>query len=403
MADRDEQAVTPGAPLRIEAEADARDRRAFLEFPYRLYAGHAVWVPPLRMAERDIMDRAKNPFFAHAEAQHFLARRGDHVVGRIAAIENRLHNEVHEDRLGFFGFFDVVAGDVEAAAGLLDAAESWTTARELAPMRGPVNYSTNDSCGVLVDGFDEPPMLLMPYNRPDYDRLLVDAGAVPVKELLAYWIASENEVPPRFRRVVDRRMARSGITLRPIDLKRFDAEALLIKDLYNRCWERNWGFVPATDAEFEHAAADLKRLVAHELCAIAERRGEPVGFSVFLRDLNRLLAGGTGRLLPTLWAKVLFGLGKVRHTRCALLGIVPEARGNAINEAFFIHAMDQARAHDIAGAEAGWILEDNLAMRAPIEAAGGVVTKRYRLYERSRARDARPRSVAEGSSPNNRR
>ncbi len=366
--------------LRVEREDGAPGRAAFIDLPYRLYRGHPVWVPPLRMAERDLMDRAKNPFFEHAEVEHFLALRGSRVVGRIAAIENRLHNEVHADRLGFFGFFDV-EDDPEAAAALLEAAAGWCGARGLGPMRGPVNYSTNDACGVLVDGFDEPPMLLMPYNRPDYHDLLTGAGAEPVKELLAYWIASENEVPERFRRVVTRRLERSEIELRPIDLGRFDAEALLIKDLYNRCWERNWGFVPATDAEFEHAAGDLKRLVAPELCAIAERRGEPVGFSVFLKDLNRLLAGSSGRLLPTLWAKLLFGIGGIKHTRCALLGIVPEARGNAINEAFFIHAMDQARRHGIAGAEAGWILEDNAAMRAPIETAGGVVTKRYRMYE----------------------
>ena len=368
------------APLRIEPEQGTADRAAFIDLPYRLYAGHPTWVPPLRMAEADLMNQAKNPFFEHATVQHFLARRGERIVGRIAAIENRLHNEVHEDRIGFFGFFDV-EDDAEAAAGLIEAARAWTGSRGLAPMRGPVNYSTNDACGVLVDGFDEPPMLLMPYNRPDYHRLLVDAGATPVKDLLAYWIDSKNEVPERFRRVVTRRMERSDIRLRPIDLKDFQQEVLLIKDLYNRCWERNWGFVPATDAEFEHAAGDLKRLVSHELCAIAERRGEPVGFSVFLLDLNRLLAGSNGRLFPTLWAKLLFGLSKVKHTRCALLGIVPEARGNAINEAFFIHAMDQARAHGIAGAEAGWILEDNTTMRAPIEAAGGVVTKRYRMYE----------------------
>ncbi len=366
--------------LRIDPERGTADRAAFLELPYRLYAGHPTWVPPLRMAERDLMDRAKNPFFQHAEVEHFLARRGGRVVGRIAAIENRLHNEVHEDRIGFFGCFDV-EDDAEAAAALLQAARTWTRARDLGPMRGPVNYSTNDSCGLLVDGFDEPPMLLMPYNRPDYERLLLAGGAEPVKDLLAYWIDVANEVPERFRRVVTRRLERSQIVLRPIDLKHFDREVLLIKDLYNRCWERNWGFVPATDAEFEHAAADLQRLVSHELCAIAERRGEPVGFSVFLRDLNRLLAGGNGKLFPTLWAKLLFGMAKIKHTRCALLGVVPEARGNAINEAFFIHAMEQARAHGIAGAEAGWILEDNAAMRAPIEAAGGVVTKRYRMYE----------------------
>jgi GNAT superfamily N-acetyltransferase len=332
------------------------------------------------MAERDLMDRRRNPFFEHAEVAHFLARRGGRVVGRIAAIENRLHNEVHEDRIGFFGFFDVEE-DAEAAAALVEAARTWTSARGLSPLRGPVNYSTNDSCGVLVDGFDEPPMLLMPYNRPDYDALLTQAGLVAAKDLLAYWIGVQAVATDRFRRVVDRRLARSGIRLRSPDLKHFDREVLLLKDLYNRCWERNWGFVPATDAEFEHAAADLKHLVVPEISAVAERDGVPVAFSVFLRDLNVLLAGGNGRLFPTLWAKLLFGLSRVRQARCILLGVVPEARGRAINEALFLHAVENAQRHGMRGAEAGWILDDNHAMRAPIEAVGGVVTKRYRIYE----------------------
>ncbi|MDA1193787.1 MAG: N-acetyltransferase [Planctomycetota bacterium] len=370
----------PSAPLRIEPEAGPADRAAFIELPYRLYAGHPVWVPPLRMAERDQMNRAKNPFFEHAEVEHFLARRGDRVVGRIAAIENRLHNEVHGDTVGFFGFFDAEP-DGEAVAGLLDAARTWTAARGLAPCWGPVNYSTNDACGVLVDGFDDPPMLLTPHNRPDYEALLLAAGARPVKDMLAYWIDASRPVPERFRRVVTRRLERSGITLRPLNLRQFKDEVQLLKDLYNRCWERNWGFVPATEAEFEHAAADLKRLVAPELCAVAERGGEAVGFSVFLRDLNRLLAGGNGNLWPTLWAKLLFGMGRIRHARCVLLGVVPEARGNAINEAFFVHALEQAAPNGYAGAEASWILEDNHAMRRPIEAAGGVITKRYRIYD----------------------
>ncbi|NNF56669.1 MAG: N-acetyltransferase [Rhodothermaceae bacterium] len=366
--------------LSIQPEDGAHDRKAFIDLPYRLYRGHPTWVPPLRMAERDLMDRAKNPFFEHAEVQHYLARRGTRVVGRIAAIENRLHNEVHEDRVGFFGFFDVEP-DAAAARGLVEAAAAWTTARGLGPMRGPVSYSTNDMCGVLVDGYDEPPFLLMPYNRPDYDDLLTQSGLVGAKDLLAYWISSRNEVPERFRRVVTRRLARSNITLRPLDFARFENEVPLLRDLYNRCWERNWGFVPATDAEFEHAAKDLKMLVSPELSAVALRDGAPVGFSIFIRDLNRLLAGGRGRLFPTLWAKLLFRLKRVKHARCVLLGIVPEARGNAINEAFFMHAMEQARTHGIHGAEASWILEDNDAMRAPIETAGGVVTKRYRIYE----------------------
>lgn len=370
------------APVRIVAEDGPADRDAFLDLPYRLYRGHPVWVPPLRMAEAEVMDRAKNPFFQHANAQHFLALRGDRVVGRIAACENSLHNEVHEDRIGFFGFFDVEA-DAEAASGLIEAARDWCSARGLAPMRGPANYSMNDSCGVLVDGFDEHPFLLMPYNRPDYDTLLQGAGLTPVKDMLSFWISTRNTVPERFQRVVDRRLARSKITLRDIDVKHFDREVQILKDLYNRSWEKNWGFVPATEAEFEHAAKDLKLLVEHRISGVAERDGEPVAFSAFVRDLNRILkrGSGNGRLLPTLWAKLAFGMKRIRYARCVLLGIVPEARGNAINEAFFVRAMHAGLRHGYYGAEAGWVLADNDAMAKPILAAGGKTTKRYRMYE----------------------
>jgi len=372
------------APVRVDPEDGAAGRKAFLDLPYRLYRGHPTWVPPLRMAERDLMDRAKNPFFQHAEVQHFLARRGDRVVGRIAACENRLHNEVHEDRIGFFGFFDVET-DAEAAGALLETARAWCAARGLSPMRGPANYSMNDSCGVLVDGFDDQPMILMPYNRPDYDALLQGAGLVPVKELLAYWISTRNPIPERFLRVVDRRMARSDITLRDIDLKHFDREVQILKDLYNRSWERNWGFVPATEAEFEHAAKDLKMLVEPRVSAVAERGGEPVAFSAFVRDVNRILkkGSGNGSLWPTLWARLAVGLKRIRHARCVLLGIVPEARGNAINEAFFVRAMRMGLALGYHGSECGWVLADNDAMRKPIETAGGFVTKRYRMYEQA--------------------
>ncbi len=371
------------APVRVEPEQGAAERAAFIDLPYRLYRGHATWVPPLRSEEAKLMDPAKNPFFAHAEADHFLAWRGERVVGRIAACENRLHNEVHEDRVGFFGFFEVEAGDQEAATALLAAAKGWCAARELSPMRGPCNYSTNDPCGTLVDGFDEHPFILMPYNRPDHDGLLRGAGLAPVKDLLAFWIASENEIPERFERVVNRRLARSNITLRDIDVKDFDTEVQVLKDLYNRSWEKNWGFVPATEAEFEHAAADLKRIVDPRVSGVALKDGVPVAFSAFIRDVNAVLkkGGGSGKLYPPLIARLLFGLGKVKQLRCVLLGIVPEARGNAINEAFFIRAMKAARALGYDGAEASWVLADNAAMRKPIETAGGRVTKRYRLYE----------------------
>src|SRR5436190_3622288 len=185
-----------GGVLRVEPERTARDRREFLELPYRLYRGHPKWVPPLRMDEARLGDRAKNPFFEHAEVEHFLARRGAEVVGRVAAIENRRHVEFHGEKVGFFGRFECAA-DPEAAKALVAAAREWVGRRGLSAMRGPVSYSTNDVTGTLVDGFDWRPVIAMPYNREDYDALLRGAGLSGVKDMLAYWVPTERPLPDR--------------------------------------------------------------------------------------------------------------------------------------------------------------------------------------------------------------
>jgi hypothetical protein len=221
----------------------------------------------------------------------------------------------------------------------------------------------------------------MPYNRTDYEGLIQGAGLVPVKDLLAYRMSRFVPLPERFGRIVSRRLERSGVRLRPLDFSDFGRELEVLRDLYNRSWERNWGFVPATDAEFEHAAKDLKALVDRGLSCVAERRGTPLGFSVFLHDLNVLLRGSNGRLFPTLWWRLLFGLRKVPVSRCVLLGVVPEARGLAIVEAFFVHAYEAGVRLPRDAAECSWILEDNRAMRGALEAAGAPLVKRYRLYE----------------------
>lgn len=370
------------APLRIEPEVGRKDRRAFIDLPYRLNRLEPGWVPPLRMGEAKLMDRTANPFFQYASAEHFLARRGARVVGRVAAIENPRHNEFHEDRIGFFGFFDLEP-DPEVAAALLRTADAWIADRGLGPLRGPVSYSTNDTCGVLVHGFDEHPTLLMPWNRPDYDALIQGAGLVKAKDLLALHVSAYEPIPERWARVIERRMQRGSTVLRRIDLDRFDEERKVLKDLYNRCWERNWGFVPATDAEFEHAADDLKMLLDANMSSIAMRGDDPVGFSIFLKDLNIILAKGprNGRLFPTLWWKLLRGLKKPLPTRCILLGVVPEARGGAIAEAMIAHVRATSRQHQMPFAECGWVLEDNEKMLGPILQLGGEVRKRYRLYE----------------------
>lgn len=375
--------MAPAAPdpFVVRPERGRRERKAFLTLPYRLYDGRPGWVPPLRMAEAALQDRRKNPFFQHSEAEHFLAWRGARAVGRIAAIENRRHNQVHGERIGFFGFLDVEP-DPQAARALLDAAARWCAERGLVALRGPASYSTNDVCGALVEGFDERPAVQMPWNRPDLDGLIRGAGLAPVKDLVALWIPCGTP-PERFVRVVDRQLERSGIRLRPLDLAHFEREVGLLLDLYNRSWEANWGFVPATEAEFRHAAKDLKQVADPRLSAVAEQGGKPVGFMAVLRDVNRVLAPrGAGRLLPTNLLRLLFGLKRVKRWRVIALGVVPEARGRGVNEAFFLHALAAAAARGGEGAEAGWVLADNQRMLAPILAVGGRITKRYRLYER---------------------
>lgn len=369
-----------GGRLQIRPESGRADRKAFVEVPYRLYRDHPVWVPPLRIMDKALMDARKNPFFQHAAVQHFLAHRGDRVVGRIAAIENRRHNEFHGDRVGFFGFFDAEP-DPEAARGLVDAARTWTKERGLGPLRGPVNYSTNDSCGVLVDGFDLPPMILMPYNRPDYDELLRGTGLAPAKDLVALWIPTPEAVPERFERIVQRALDRRRIKLRPIDLAQFDEEIPRLRDVYNQSWELNWGFVPSTDDEFQHLAKEMKPLLDPHLSAVAEVDGEPVGFSIVVKDLNEILRPLRGRLFPLGVFRLLLGMKRIRARRIVALGVIPSARGRGVNEAFFAHALRGARETGVSGGEAGWVLEDNAPMQAPILAAGGTVTKRYRLYE----------------------
>jgi GNAT superfamily N-acetyltransferase len=366
--------------LTIRPEAGRRDRRRFLDVPYRLNRGQPAWVPPLRISDAAVMDRRKNPFFRHAEVQHFLAWRDGRVVGRVAAIENRRHNEVHGDRLGFFGWFDVEE-DAEAASGLVAAARAWVQARGLDGMRGPVCYSTNDVCGVLVEGFDLPPAILMPWNRPYYDGLLRGAGLEPVKDLVAYEITTSELDLDRLKRVTDRALSRGGYALRELDLSRWAAEVDLLLDLYNRTWERNWGFVPMTEEEFRHVAKDLRQLVDPRVFLFLEREGLPVGFVGLLPDLNVALKGLNGRLLPFNLFRILRRMKRVGRARIIMLGLLPEARSKGLDAALITKVIERGVPAGYLTGEAGWILEDNQRMRASIEAMGSRVSKRYRLYE----------------------
>jgi GNAT superfamily N-acetyltransferase len=367
-------------PLEVAPVRGRRDLEAFIALPYELYRGDPRWVPPLRRDVRDLLSRTKNPFFEHAEAEYFLARREDRVVGRIAAIHNRLHNEFHADRTGFFGFFETV-NDPAVAAALLDAAEAWLAPRGLDVMRGPASFSTNDEAGLLVDGFDTPPVVMMPHNPPHYATLIEGAGFRKAKDLLAYQ-RTDTGLPARLVQGAALAERRYGVRVRPLELGRFDQEVVVIKQLYNASWERNWGFVPMTDHEIDHLAKQLKPVVVPELVLFAERGDETIGFAVALPDLNvALRANPSGRMFPGI-LKVLWAARKIRRIRILLLGALPAWRGKGIDVLLFKHVWEKATGKGYNWGEGGWILEDNQAMRNGLERMGFEAYKTYRLYDR---------------------
>lgn len=335
-----------------------------------------------------LLSRTKNPFFEHAEAEYFLAERGDRVVGRIAAIANRLHNETHDDRVGFFGFFEA-EDDSAVADALFEAAAAWLRARGFDTMRGPASFSVNDECGLLVAGFDTPPALMMPHNPRYYAALIEGAGFTKAKDLLVYQggdrtFRAYDPVPERLERAVTIMRERMGITIRPLNMKDFPAEVERIKAIYNAAWEKNWGFVPMTDHEIDHLAHQFKPVVVPDIIPFAEKDGKVVGFGLALPDLNTVFRGNrSGRMFPVV-LKLLWALKRetIRRARIPLLGILPEYRGKGLDAVLYHWIWTRAAQHGMYWGEAGWILEDNPAMNAGLLKMRFEVYKTYRLYDR---------------------
>ena len=359
---------------------DGRGLERFIGFPYDLYRGDPLWVPQLRMDVRTLLTPGKNPFFEHAEAQYFLAVRDGRTVGRIAAIKNDAHTREHGDRVGFYGFFESV-NEQPVASALFDAAGRWLFDKDFRVMRGPMNPSINDECGLLVDGFDTPPVLMMPHNRPCYVALHQAYGFAKAKDLLAF-AGTGDRMPERIARAAKVLAERKGISLRPLNMKRFREEVELIKALYNQAWERNWGFVPLTGAEIDHLAKQLKPIVVPDLVCFAERQGQVVGFAVALPDLNVALKHNpSGRLFPGI-IKVLLNR-KTNRARVLLLGVIPEYRGRGIDGLMYDWIWTHGVARGFNWGEGGWILEDNAPMNNAALALGFRVYKTYRVYDKA--------------------
>ena len=358
-----------------------RDHDRFIAFPYEHYRHDPLWIPPLRMEVRTRLSPAKNPFFRHATAQCFVGRSNGRTVGRIAAIKNDAHNREHGDRVGFYGFFESV-DDQRVANALFGAAAAWLRARGCDTLRGPMSPSINDECGLLVDGFQTPATLMMPYNPPYYAVLHDRCGFVKAKDLWAYE-SPATRPPGRITRAVQLVEQRHGITLRALDMRRFAAEVEMLKRLYNAAWEKNWGFVPMTDAEIEHLAKQLKPLVVPDLVCFAERAAKVIGFAVALPDLNQALRHNpSGRLFPGI-LRVLWHARKVSRLRILLLGALREYRYTGVDALMYHWIWTKAITRGYQWGEAGWILEDNRLMNNAIVRLGFRRYKTYRVYDKA--------------------
>jgi GNAT superfamily N-acetyltransferase len=372
--------------IRVSPARDRRQRGRFIAFPYALHRHDPGWAPPLRRDVRTLLSATKNPFFAHAEAEHFLAERSGEVVGRITAIHNRAHNAFHQDRVGFFGFFESI-DDPRVARALFERAGEWLAERGLDVMRGPASFSTNDEAGLLVEGFDTPAVVMMPHNPCSYVALVEGAGFRKAKDLLVYQ-RTFDEPPERLHAAALRLEKRRGITVRSLDMARFDQEVDLVKRLYNEAWERNWGFVPLSDAEIDFLAGQLRPVVVPELVAFAEHEGRPIGFTVVLPDFNvALRKNPSGRFFPGI-LRVLWASRAIDRLRVLLLGTIPEWRGKGVDALLDRKVWVEAHRRGFRWAEAGWILEDNHAMRNGLVNLGFEVYKTYRLYDKPIGRAA---------------
>ena len=372
--------MTGRSSILIVPVDNARRRREFVELPYELHRNAPTFVPPLRRDEHRRFDRRHNPFLDHATMSCWVAVDGRRVLGRIAAIDDRLHNEVHREAVTWFGFFD--AADVQVAKRLLESVEQHAVRQGSAVVRGPVNPSLNESAGLLIEGFDDPPCVLMPYNPPAYPGFVEEAGYAKVKDLFAWALDLTAPLPERVVRIADRVRERFGITIRCADLKRFDAELDVLKRLYRTAWVDNWGFVPPTDAEIRQLAIDLRPVADSELILFAEMAGEPVGCAVSIPDLNQVLARMNGRLWPTGIIHFLRRRRIVTRGRMLMLGVVPKARRLGLLPLLMVEARERGLRRGLVSAEVGWTLEDNDLINNGIEAAGGRRYKTYRLYQK---------------------
>jgi len=361
-----------------------RDLNTFIRLPWAIYRNHPLWVPPLKFDVRHRLDRTRNPFFEHAEAEYFLAFRDGDPVGRISAHYDRNFNEFQDNEWGMFGWFEA-RDDPIVAAALLEAAEGWLRDKRRDRMVGPLSFSTNDQdAGVLVEGFDRQPLILNQWTHPYYPALLEGAGLTKAMDLLMWelYVDDRSRVHPAIFKLAEEVKTKHGIDVRPVRKRDLEAEVERFLEVYNEAWERNWGFVPLTDPEVRHYAKELKPILDENWAFIAEKGGETVGAALTLPDYNQVLKHMNGRLLPIGWAKALYWRRKMDRVRVFALGVKAKHQHTGVAAKLYELHFDAAARTPQTGGEMGWILETNKAMNRAMEGMGGRIVSRYRLYEK---------------------
>jgi GNAT superfamily N-acetyltransferase len=366
--------------IEIRPVTDRRTRRQFIDLPYRLHHGQPHWIPPARITEVPQFDPARNPFFAVADMQLFMAWDGDRPVGRIAAIDDRRHNEVYADNLAAFGFFEAV--DAGIASSLLAEVERWAAARGRSAVRGPLNPSLNYIAGLQVDAFDTDPYMLMAWNPPEYVGYVEGAGYAKVKDLYC-WLIEPDRVPvERLRGPAERLQKRHNIVVRRLNVRRLRSEVDKLYEVYRSAWQRNWGFVPPTREEFWHISRDLRLLRMLDGVMLAEVDGRPVGCMTAIPDINQVLKGTNGRLLPVGWLRLLRMKHYVTRARAVTAGVIPEYQEKGLGALLTLRFVEVARRYGFKEAEFSWVLDSN-PLNTILEKFGGRIYKTYRLYQKA--------------------
>src|ERR1044072_5346813 len=372
--------------LSIRPVRTRRELKRFVKVPFHLHRNSPQWVAPLIFERMEFLNREKNPYFEHAEAEYFLAERDGEPVGRISAQVDQRWDEFQGGRDGMFGFFETV-DDPGVAKGLFDAAEEWIRSRGRERILGPMDFTTNDELGILIEGFELRPMILQPWHPPYYRELIDGLGYAKAMDLLMWYLElgklkEGDQFAPEIHAAAAKALRDEGVTIRNMNKREMANEVRRFTAVYNEAWGDNWGFVPIHDAEVEFQAKNLKQVLDEDWAYMAEKEGEVVGAALTLPDVNQVMAKMNGRLLPFGWLRFLLGKRKVDRVRVLALGVKHDFRPSGVAAGLYLKHLETASPDGVPGGETGWILETNKPMNRAMEGMGGKVVKRYRLYEK---------------------